>query len=52
MANATGKAARRRLGNRYACKKHVKRNNPLKKTRWAQLDKERLRKEKRAGGGE
>jgi len=50
MATATGKAARRRLGNRYACKVHNKRNNPLKRARWAQLEKERLRKEKRSGG--
>ena len=50
MATATGKAARRRLGNRYACKRHIKRNNPTKKARWAQMEKERLRKEKRSGG--
>ena len=46
MANSTGKAARRRMGNRYACKKSNRRRNPVKIARWNELDRERNRKSK------
>ena len=50
MAISTGKAARRRLGNRYACKRSGRHRNPAKIARWNELEKIRLRKEKRGGG--
>ena len=46
MATMTGKAARRRLGNRYDCKKSNRRRNPVKVARWQEMDKERKRREK------
>ena len=41
MATSTGKAARRRMGNRYDCKKSNRRRNPAKIARWNAMDKER-----------
>jgi hypothetical protein len=41
MATSTGKAARRRLGNRYDCKKSNRRRNPAKIARWNILERER-----------
>lgn len=46
MATSTGKAARRRLGNRFDCKKSNRRRNPVKIARWNQLEKERERRRK------
>ena len=48
MATLTGKAARRRGGNRYACKTANKRRNPTKIARWQEMDRDRKRKEKHA----
>ena len=47
MANGNGKAARRRLGNRYDAKRKNRHRNPAKIARWNELEKIRLRKEKR-----
>ena len=46
MAISTGKAARRRMGNRYDCKKANRRRNPVKIARWNEMEKERKRREK------
>jgi hypothetical protein len=46
MATSTGKAARRRMGNRYDCKRSNRRRNPIKIARWNEMEKERKRKEK------
>jgi len=44
MATATGKAARRRLGNRYDCKRTSRHTNPQKKARWMAQERDRKRK--------
>lgn len=41
MAISTGKAARRRYGNRYDCKQRTRRSNPVKKARWQAMDRKR-----------
>lgn len=46
MATSTGKAARRRLGNRYDCKKSNRGRNPAKIARWNEMEKERKAHEK------
>ena len=48
MAITTGKAARRKLGNRYDCKRTSRRRNPAKVARWQEMEKERKRREKQA----
>ena len=48
MATATGKAARRRLGNRYDCKRTTRRRNPVKIARWNEMEKERMARLKRS----
>lgn len=48
MAISTGKAARRNGGTRYDCKRSSHRRNPVKLARWAEMDRERKRKEKHA----
>jgi hypothetical protein len=48
MATSTGKAARRRYGNRYDCKKSNRRRNPTKIARWNQLEKDRKQRERTA----
>jgi len=48
MAISTGKAARRRYGNRFDCKKSNRRRNPAKIARWNELERERTRKNGRA----
>lgn len=52
MAIATGKAARRRYGNRYDCKKSNRRRNPAKITRWAELERERKAKASRSSNAQ
>lgn len=44
MSISTGKAARKRYGNRYDCKRHSRHTNPAKKARWQQMEKERKAK--------
>lgn len=46
MAISTGKASRRNGGTRYDCKRSSRRRNPVKLARWAEMDRERKRKEK------
>lgn len=46
MATSTGKAARRRGGNRYDCKRGNRHRNPAKIARWNELERERLRRKK------
>ena len=46
MAISTGKAARRTGGTRYDCKRSNRKRNPVKLARWAEMDRERKRKEK------
>jgi len=41
MATTTGKAARRRLGTRYAAKRRSRHTNPEKKARWIAREKQR-----------
>ena len=48
MAISTGKAARRRGGNRYDCKRSNRRRNPAKLARWAEMERDRKRREKHA----
>lgn len=48
MATTCGKAARRKHGNRYACKTNTKRQNPAKIARWNELERERKQREKSA----
>jgi hypothetical protein len=46
MASSTGKAARKRLGTRAAAKRQNRHTNPMKKARWAGMDRERKAKQK------
>jgi hypothetical protein len=49
VAISTGKAARRRQGNRYDCKKSNRRRNPVKIARWNEQERERNRKNRNQG---
>lgn len=49
MAISTGKAARRRMGNRYDCKKSNRRRNPAKIARWNELERGRKIAAKHSG---
>lgn len=50
MATMTGKAARRKGGTRYDCKRRNRRRNPEKVARWNEQEKERKRREKHSSG--
>lgn len=44
MSTTTGKAARRKYGNRYACKRMKShRTSPEKQIRWQEMEAERLK---------
>ena len=45
MATMTGKKARRKHGNRYACKSANRKRNPIKIDRWRELERRRKRGE-------
>lgn len=49
MATSTGKAARRRGGTRYDCKRSNRRRNPAKVARWNEMERERNRKNRNQG---
>jgi hypothetical protein len=48
MATMTGKKARRKHGNRYACKRKNRKRNPIKLERWKESERRRKAKENHA----